>query len=123
MSTLNGDGGILTTDPFAERRFGKMITQSLSDQKLDLIVQITKLSKEKSVHQVKEFVEHLEKGPTDEQMEMLKKIAKPMRKKMDIEELKGEQNWKPVNREEFDRLIREIDIKEPLEQLIADIGR
>lgn len=117
------EGGILTTDRFAKRGFGKMITQTISDQKLDLIVQITKLIKEESVHQVKEFVEYLEKDPTDEQMEMLRKIAKPMRKKMDLEELKREQNWKPVNREEFDRLIREIDIKEPLEQLIADIGR
>lgn len=100
-----------------------MATQTLDSIKIDLIVQITKLDDEESVRQVKDFVEHLEKRPTEKQLEMLKKLAKPMRKKLDLEELKREQNWKPINREEFDRLVKEIDIQEPLEQLIADIGK
>ncbi len=100
-----------------------MNTETLDSIKIDLIVQITKLNDEDSVRQIKDFVENLENQPTAKQLEMLKKMAKPVRKKLDIEDMKREQNWKPINREEFDRLIKEIDIQEPLEQLIADIGK
>jgi hydroxylamine reductase (hybrid-cluster protein) len=100
-----------------------MNTENLDSIKIDLIVHITKLNDEDLARQIKDFVEDLEKRPTEKQSEMLKKMAKPMRKKLDIEELKREQNWKPIDRDEFDRLIKEIDIQEPLEQLIADIGK
>ena len=100
-----------------------MNTENLDSIKIDLIVHITKLNDEDSARQIKDFVVDLETRPTKKQLEMLRKMAKPMRKKLDIEELKREQNWKPIDRDEFDRLIKEIDIQEPLEQLIADIGK
>lgn len=98
-----------------------MATQTLSDQKIELIIEISKLRKEESLQQVKHLVEYLEKRPSKKQSEMLKKLAKPMRKKLDLEELKREKNWKPIDRKEFDRLVKELDIQEPLEQLLADI--
>ncbi|CAN5246824.1 hypothetical protein BH20ACI1_BH20ACI1_15020 [soil metagenome] len=100
-----------------------MNTETLSDEKLDLIVRISKLDDKDSVRQVKNTVDFVEKRPTEKQLEMLKKLVKPIKKKIDLEELKREQNWKPIDREEFDRLVREIDIQEPLEQLLADIGK
>lgn len=75
------------------------------------------------MRRIEEAVEIVERRLTEKQLEMLKKLARPIRAKLDLEELKREQNWKPVNREEFDRLVKEIDIQEPLEQLIADIGK
>jgi CRISPR/Cas system-associated endonuclease Cas1 len=98
-------------------------TKTLDTRKINLIVQISKLDKEESVRQVEEFISLVEKRPTEKQLEMLKKLAKPVREKVDIEELKRQQNWKPVNREEFERLVKEMDIQEPIEQLIADIGK
>ena len=41
------------------------------------------------------------------------------RKSITIEDLKKEQNFKGINREEFDQLVREIDIQEPIEELLA----
>ncbi len=100
-----------------------MNTEVLEAKKQNLIVRILKLDNEETVQKVAEFVELVENSPTEKQLEMLKTLAKPMRKKLDLEELKREQNWKPIDRKEFDRLVSEIDIQEPLEQLIADIGK
>lgn len=98
-----------------------MATKTLDRRKIELIVQITNLDNEEAVRQVENFVGFLNQQPTAEQLEMIKKVAKPIRKKLNVADLIREQNWKPIDREEFDRLIKEIDIQEPLEQLLADI--
>lgn len=49
------------------------------------------------------------------------KLAKPRRKTLDIEQLKQEQNFTEFNRPRFDQLIKELDIKEPIEQLLQMI--
>lgn len=100
-----------------------MNTQTLDSLKIDLIVEITHLDDEISLRRLRENIQEIKKQPTEKQLEMLEKLAKPIRKKTDIDELIKEQNWKGVNREKFDRLVKEMDIKEPLEQLIADIGK
>ena len=88
---------------------------------MNLIVEITHLDDEKSLRRIAEVIGEEKKRPTEKQLETLEKLAKPMRKKLDLEELKREQNWKPIDRKEFDRLVKELDIQEPLEQLLADI--
>lgn len=95
-----------------------MATQTLETLKQNLIVRISKIDKEDALRQVEKTVDLIEHSPKSE---LLKKLAKPMRKKLVLEELKREQNWKPIDRGEFDRLIKEIDIQEPLERLLADI--
>ena len=45
--------------------------------------------------------------------------VKPLRKSISIEELKREQNYKPINKEEFFRKVEELAIEEPLEDLLA----
>jgi hypothetical protein len=100
-----------------------MNTETLDSLKINLIVEITHLDDEASLRQIRENINEIKKQPTEKQLEMLEKLAKPIRKKTDINELIKEQNWKGVNRKKFDRLVREMDIKEPLSQLIADIGK
>ena len=100
-----------------------MNTQTLDSLKINLIVEITHLDDEISLRQIDKTIKEIKKRPTEKQLEMLKKLAKPIRKKLDLEELKREQNWKPIDRQEFDRLVKELDIQEPVEQLIADIGK
>ena len=51
----------------------------------------------------------------------LERLAKPMRKTLDIEQLKTEQNYQGFNRSTTDRLIEEINLQEPLEELLAMI--
>ena len=52
---------------------------------------------------------------------LLEKLAKPRRAKMDIETLKKEQNYQGFDRVKFDKLVREINLQEPIEELIAMI--
>ena len=48
------------------------------------------------------------------------KLAKPMRKTLDIEAIKREQGWKGYHdTEKMDRLIKKMDIQEPIEELLA----
>ncbi len=100
-----------------------MATQTLDSLKINLIVEITHLDDEVVLHRIAKVIDEEKKQPTERQLELLKKLAKPIRKKTDINEIKKEQNWKGVDREKFDRLVKELNIQEPLEQLIADIGR
>lgn len=51
----------------------------------------------------------------------LEKLNKPMRKTLDIEQLKKEQNFKPVDKKEFFKKIDELDIQESIDDLIEMI--
>ena len=49
--------------------------------------------------------------------DVLKKITKPHRKKLDIEVLKKEQNFTQFDRTKFDELVKELDIQEIIEKV------
>jgi hypothetical protein len=53
--------------------------------------------------------------------DILKKLTKSRRKKLDIDQLKKEQNFTQFNRTRFDQLIKELNIQEPIEQLLQMI--
>ena len=46
-------------------------------------------------------------------------IFNNMRKTISVKELKEEQNYQGFDRKEFDRLVGELDIQEPIEGLLA----
>ncbi len=98
-----------------------MNTETLNDRKINLIVEITHLDNEESVRQIEDAVGKVKKRPTEKQLDMLKKLAKPIRKKIDLEELKREQNWKPSTKEEISELIKKIDFQTPLDELIKEL--
>ncbi len=89
-------------------------------RKYNLINQIVLLSDEELLVQLEAFFK-MRKAPevvfTKLDPDLLR-LAKPLRKKLDIEQLKKEQNYKGVNRKRFDRLVKEMDIKESAEELI-----
>ncbi len=99
----------------------KMTAQSLEILKQNLNFRITKIDKEESLRQIEKVIDLVEHSPSKRQIKMLKELSKPIDEKTDIEEMIREQNWKPIDRKEFDRLVKELDIQEPLEQLLADI--
>jgi hypothetical protein len=51
----------------------------------------------------------------------LKNIVKPIEKTIDLEAIKREKGYKGVNRKRFDRLVKELNITEPLEDLLAQL--
>ena len=53
----------------------------------------------------------------------LRKYQKPTRKKTDLEAIKIERGFKAHDKEEIFRLIREINIQEPIELLLAQLTK
>ena len=51
----------------------------------------------------------------------LKKFAKPMRDYLDVEELKKEQKFKPIDKSDFFEKIKKLKIEEPIEGLLEMI--
>lgn len=85
--------------------------------KLHLISQIASLDDATVLAQLAQILkEHPQKNS-----DILKKLSTPRRKTLDIEQLKHEQNFTQFNRARFDQLIKELDIQEPIEQLLQMI--
>ena len=99
-----------------------MDTETLDSIKIDLIVEITHLDDEKSLRQIGNVIDEIKKRPTEKQLEMLKKLAKPIKKKIDLEELKRKQNWKPSTQKEIDKLLEKFDFQVSREELIREIN-
>lgn len=98
-----------------------MNTQTLDRLKENLIVRIRKLGDVKSLREVANTVDLVEKCPTEKQLEMLKRLAKPMRKKTSIEELIKEQNWKPSTNEEIEEIIKDFNWEISDEDFIKEL--
>ena len=48
-------------------------------------------------------------------------IVKPLRKKLRIADLKKEQNYQGMNQVRLDKLIDELDVQDPIDQLLAQL--
>lgn len=82
-------------------------------KKYKLIEKITDLQDEEVLNKLEILLGEHSKGNL-----ILMEIVKPVREKFDIEQLKKEQNYQGFDKEEVDRLIKEIDIQEPIEELL-----
>jgi len=91
------------------------MTKNLNHRKIELIKRITDLSSEQDVNKLEVFVASLD------MMSDNSDIFKPMQEDISLEELKKEQNFEGINREEFDALAKELDIKETFEELLESI--
>ena len=89
---------------------------NLEARKYKLISQITHLQSEVDIAQLEIIFKNMT-GNND----LLKKLAKPMRDKLDINQLIKEQGFNGVDRKKFDALIKELAIQEPIEELLDSI--
>lgn len=55
--------------------------------------------------------------------DVLRKINLPIRKKLNLDEIKKAKNYKGVNRERFNALVKETNIAEPIDVLVAQLSR
>jgi hypothetical protein len=55
--------------------------------------------------------------------DILKTLHRPIKKRLDIEALKKSSNYKGVNRARFNQLVKEMNIIEPIELLIAQLSQ
>ena len=89
---------------------------TLEARKYKLISQITSLKNEAEITRLEVVFKNLVANE-----DLLQKLAKPMRKHLDIAELVKAQGFKGVDRKKFDALIKDLDVKEPLNELLAMI--
>ena len=59
----------------------------------------------------------------DSMTDLLKSINRPIKKKLDLNLLKKAKNYNGVNRERFNKLVKEINIVEPIELLLSQLSR
>jgi hypothetical protein len=90
--------------------------QTLDNRKKQLIEQIEKLDNEA-------FIQEIEKKMLQFQQEPIWKAIKPLQKTISIEEMIAQQNYKPISKSAFFQKTAEIGIEEPLEELLAMLGK
>lgn len=85
-------------------------------KKYQIIEQITHIEDEQLLDQLQHWIEAKQFNNS-----ILDSLIKPMREKLNIEQLKIEQNYKGFDKKEVDKLIKEADIQEPIEELLSMI--
>jgi hypothetical protein len=97
---------------------------SIAEKKLSLLERIMKLSYDEECWEKLElFVEDMEKKiiATKTPEELLAKFVKPRKENIDIEALIKEQNYQGYNSKRADALVKEMNIQEPIEDLLKMI--
>jgi hypothetical protein len=89
---------------------------TVETKKYKLIEKITSLKDEEVLNKLNLVIDEYSKGNF-----ILMEVVKPIREKLDIEQLKKEQNYQGFDKGEVDQLIKEIDLQEPIEELLEMI--
>jgi hypothetical protein len=82
--------------------------------KYEILAKIASIQNEAVLQRVKEMLESISKDN-----DLLYRVVKPIREKITIEDMIHEQNYKGFNRAEFDKIATELDIQDPIEELLA----
>jgi hypothetical protein len=82
--------------------------------KYELFAKIVSIQNEADLQRVREMLESLSKDN-----DLLYRIVKPVREKITIEDMIKEQDYKGFDRKAFDKLVNEMDIQDPIEELLA----
>lgn len=90
----------------------------IAARKLDLIQAVSQMQGEREIAQLEAAVQRIR-----EQQERNKKYRAVIREKTDPEEIKRSRGFKGHDKEEIFRLIRAIDIQEPIELLLSQLTK
>lgn len=88
---------------------------TIEGKKLYLIRKIMEISDESVIDQLDELIG---KKPEEDKDWILRQLNKPIKEKLDVEEVKRAQNFEQIDKEEVEALIKEADIQEPIEELL-----
>ncbi len=89
------------------------MTVNLNHRKQQLIQRIAQIKEEKHLLMLERYVTDIEQENIE-----LDAIFKPSKKTITVEELIEEQNYTGIDKAKMDGLIEEMDIQEPLEDLL-----
>lgn len=89
------------------------MTKDLDSRKYKLIQEIMKLDNEEALSKLEEEVEAIQ------QEEIFWTAIKPLRKTITLEQMIKEQNYKPIEKDEFFKMVDELQIEESIEELLS----
>ena len=89
------------------------MTKDLDSRKYKLIQEIMKLDNEKALSKLEEEVEAIQ------QEEIFWTAIKPLRRTITLEQMIKEQNYKPIEKDEFFKMVDELEIEESIEELLS----
>jgi hypothetical protein len=95
-------------------------------RKVKLIAFIAALQQEETIHALEnavqqfQFAQHNNGLATISQAE-LSHFQRPIRENITVDDLIKEQNWQPIDEDKMDAIARKLDIKEPIELLMAQL--
>jgi hypothetical protein len=88
---------------------------TLETRKYNIISKITEMENEMAIQELENFIKKIS-------LELYHlNIIKPLKNDLSVEDIILEQKYNGINRQDFDRLVEELDVKEPIELLIAMI--
>lgn len=82
--------------------------------KYELLAKIVSIQSETDLKRVKEMLDSL-----SEDNALLYRMVKPVREKITVEDMIKEQNYTGFDRNAFDKLVSEMDVTDPIEELLA----
>jgi hypothetical protein len=89
------------------------MTKDLDSRKYKLIQEIMKLDSEEALAKLEEEVEAIQ------QEEVFWVAIRPLRKTITVEQMIKEQNYQPIERDEFFKMVDELEIEESIEELLS----
>ncbi len=82
--------------------------------KYQIFTKIMNIQDEAALEHIKKILEDISK-----ENDIFNRTIKPIKEKTTVEELIKEQNYRGFDRKAFDQLIVELDIDDPIEELLA----
>lgn len=90
------------------------MTKNLDTRKYKLIQEIIKIEEESSIAKIENQVKAIE-----EENNIWQTVIKPMRKTISLQQMKQEQNYKPLDAKTFFELAEKVGVEESIEELLA----
>jgi hypothetical protein len=112
----------MTKDEGILLKYMQLLNHLNDDLKLRLVTRLLQsVTKEKNGQDLTKEEQPLKMVDLDTQnlsFEEKLKLTKPMVQDITLEEIKRQQNYKPIDVEKFDKLVAELNIQEPIEDLL-----
>lgn len=95
-----------------------METMEINARKYNLISKLMHIENEDYVEQIEYYFDKII-NENNYREKNINEIFKPMRQNISISDIKTEQNYQGINLNSFNKLIEEINVKEPLTELLS----
>jgi hypothetical protein len=99
---------------------------NIESRKVKLIAFIAALQQEDALNALENMIQQFQfatkpKSTTTLSKAELTHFKRPIRENITVEELVKEQNWQPIDEQKMDAIVKKMDIKEPIELLMAQL--